>query len=101
MTTSKTAEYIVHFDDDSFGVYEFPCNVYKANPAENPPPNLPKFNLGSFKYARFVENQIEVFGQITPIGKDGRIVINSNKPTTHYLIGSPFTAPVVLLQYII
>ena len=98
MTISKKAEYIVHFDDDSFGVYDLKSNVKDVNLGENAPSNLPKFKLGSFRYARVAEEQLEVFGQVTPMKQDARMNVNFNKPITDWLVTSPFTAPVVLIQ---
>jgi hypothetical protein len=89
---------MVHFDNDSFGVYEFPFNTIDVNSGENAPPNLPKFNLGSLRSARVAGEQVEFFGQVTPLRKDGRILVALNRPISSWLILPPSAAPAVLIQ---
>ncbi len=64
---SISAEFILHFDEDSFGVYQFPLNVIDVNPSKNAPQKLPVFNLGSYRSARIAGEQVELFGQVTSV----------------------------------
>jgi hypothetical protein len=89
-------DYLLHLDQNSWGIYKFPLMVGDASP--NPHRRQAQSDLGAFRFAREASGGgIQVHGGVTQLTKDGRAMLDKLPVVSWFRIGRA-AAPMLLLE---
>jgi hypothetical protein len=87
--------FLLHCDDVSWGLYEFPIHVVDVSPnpygGDSPP------SLGTYRSAREAEGGIRVYGRVHALAKDGRVANPKAEVSSWFRVGRT-AAPSILFE---